>query len=429
MLKTTAGRILLILLIGSLVSLASAEPVISFDPDTLTMYPESTAQVTIVLSEAPQGLAGYELTLGYPSSVISVSDVVFPTWATLKKQTAVDSGITLSGVDLNRVVQAGTTNVELATITVKGSAIGAGKISISGIQMDADGGVAISPTLGSLDVSVLTTASKLASTTTTTTATTVVTTVTTYPTATTVTTIATPTPTPTSKIQAVATLQHNDNGQVLSTIKTVPKERNSQTAPSVTIDKGTIAKDNNGQPLSSVYVSNVEADQYTAPVNTRYSAPRQVIQCGPEGATFDPPATVSFTLSETEWADVLNQAGGNADAITIMYFDPAINAWSEMPTNVDLQTRTLTTITPHFSTFGVFVNKTGDVSGEVTPATTSGNPDDQTPVAVLSTTATTAPRSSQKTPVPTNRASAEIATPILTIALAAIGGVYRKKRT
>lgn len=424
------GLILLILLISSLVYTVSAEPVISFNPDTVTMYPDSTAQVVIMLSEAPQGLAGYELTLNSPSSVATITDTIFPSWATLNKKTSMQSGITLSGVDLNKKVQSGQTNIELAIITVKGSSGGTSKISISGLQMDADGGAGLSPSLGTLDVTVLSLGSTIASATTATTVTTVATTtpVTTETTVTPPTTTVTPTPTLAAQVQSVAVLQYNENGKVLSTTMTVPTGSNSQAAPSVTIDKGTTALNSAGQPLTSVYVSTVAADTYSPPPIAQYSATDQVVQCGPAGATFNPPASLSFTLTETQWTEALAQANGNTAAMTVMSYDSTTNVWSAIQTMVDPQSRTLTATTPHFSTFGVFVNKTDNITSGTLTVPSVETTINQSPAPVSQKTKTTASVSQKMTTVPTKHASGEISTPILMLGFITMGGVILHNR-
>jgi PKD repeat protein len=197
---------MLIILISCLAGTAAAST-ISFDPATIAISPGSTTPVKVVLSDAPQGLAGYKLTVKYPSSIATVSSVSFPSWgSSLNMKTPVTGGYLVSAVDLNKQVQSGSNNIELGTITVEGVSAGSATFTIADIQMNDDNDAVITPTTGSLDVTVegsaasttattaTTTTSATATTTTSTTTTTATTaTVTTGPTAATTTAAVTST--------------------------------------------------------------------------------------------------------------------------------------------------------------------------------------------------------------------------------------------
>ncbi len=83
--------------------------------------------VTLILDNAPEGLAGYTIN-------ITSGDVVhvrFPSWARLKEW----SGNVLKAVDLGDEVRPGATNVELATVTLRSR----GVVEISA-RIDDDNG-------------------------------------------------------------------------------------------------------------------------------------------------------------------------------------------------------------------------------------------------------------------------------------------------
>jgi len=83
--------------------------------------------VTLILDKAPEGLAGYTIN-------ITGGDVVhirFPPWARLKEW----SGGVLKAVDLEDEVRPGSTNVELATVTLRSR----GVVEISA-RIDDDNG-------------------------------------------------------------------------------------------------------------------------------------------------------------------------------------------------------------------------------------------------------------------------------------------------
>lgn len=92
-----------------------------------------TASIPIVLDSAPGGLSGYQITVSLSNpSVATITAVAFPGWATLNSASELPSGqVLLKAVDLSQQVPAGGTNVVLATITVRGSAVGSTNIGIT----------------------------------------------------------------------------------------------------------------------------------------------------------------------------------------------------------------------------------------------------------------------------------------------------------
>jgi hypothetical protein len=136
---------LLILMVISTAVLSlncSAADNITFDPATVTITQGDTQTITLILEEAPNGLAGYLFSVMVTNpGTTRIMDVSYPSWAGLSNTTGVPGeSITMSAVDLNRQVQAGATGIILGTITVQGGTAGTSTISISNIQMDADGG-------------------------------------------------------------------------------------------------------------------------------------------------------------------------------------------------------------------------------------------------------------------------------------------------
>lgn len=148
-----------ILIVLAVTLICSAAPVsaatISFEPSSLTIVASSSAQTTLWLSDAPDGLAGYIGTAVSSSPSATVAGAVFPSWATLNKTGAGATGYLLQGVDSGKQVQNGSTRIQLATLTVKGISEGTATVTLSGLEVDADGGGLISPAVGSLHVTVL----------------------------------------------------------------------------------------------------------------------------------------------------------------------------------------------------------------------------------------------------------------------------------
>jgi hypothetical protein len=141
--------ILLIILISaaSFACSCSAVPTLSFDPAGLTLDQGSSGTISLHLSEAPEGLAGYDLvvTLSNPGTA-RITAVSYPSWAGLSNSSGVPGEqVFMSGVDINRQVEAGATSILLGTITIEGGQTGTSTLTVSDIHMDADGGSGIVP--------------------------------------------------------------------------------------------------------------------------------------------------------------------------------------------------------------------------------------------------------------------------------------------
>jgi len=146
--------ILALLALACILTGGAAASTLSFSPSSVTLAPGGTTQVAVLLSDAPTGLAGYELTLVTPTSTVIATDATFPSWASLNRKNSVSGGYTITGVDLNKQVQSGATNIALGTVTLKGVSAGSATISISGIQMNADDGALLTPGTDTLKVTV-----------------------------------------------------------------------------------------------------------------------------------------------------------------------------------------------------------------------------------------------------------------------------------
>ncbi|MFA5296228.1 MAG: hypothetical protein WC382_11995 [Methanoregulaceae archaeon] len=154
--KNSNILILVVAACACLAGMASADSAITFEPDTLSLAQGSFAQVTVWLDQAPEGLAGYnmELSLRDPG-VAEITSAAYPAWGKLTKEPLVPGqSVILSAVDIERMVQNDSVRVELATITLQGISAGTTAVGISGTQFDADGGAALTPTAGSLAVTV-----------------------------------------------------------------------------------------------------------------------------------------------------------------------------------------------------------------------------------------------------------------------------------
>mgnify|MGYP000854862926 CR=1 FL=1 len=148
-----------IVLIAALVciaGIASADTAVTFEPATLSLDQGSSAEVTLWLDQAPEGLAGYnmELSLEKPG-LAEFTKVTYPSWGKLTREPVLpNQSVLLSAVDIERLVGNGSTRVELATITVGALSPGNTAVEITGAQFDADGGATLTPARGTLTVTV-----------------------------------------------------------------------------------------------------------------------------------------------------------------------------------------------------------------------------------------------------------------------------------
>jgi len=122
--------------------------------------------------------------------------------------------------------------------------------------------------------------------------------------------------------------------------------RTEDEVAALTIPEATTALDAGGNPLTSVTCTKVDpAEVPPAPPGASLAI---VLSCGPDGATFDPPISLTYTLSEDEWARI-----DEGLKPTVMWYNPESGEWQEIATTVDPATRTITAEVSHFSIFAL----------------------------------------------------------------------------
>ncbi len=126
-------------------------------PSAVTVDKGATTEISLVLDDAPSGLAGYDLVVRFSNSpVAEISKVTYPAWAALNNTTRrTDGSVRISGVDRSRQVGPGATAVPLATLTLRGISGGSSSISLESVNMDADGGDLITPDVPNGQITVL----------------------------------------------------------------------------------------------------------------------------------------------------------------------------------------------------------------------------------------------------------------------------------
>jgi hypothetical protein len=175
----------------------AATPTLSPSSATTTVDGEATVDVT--LSEVPDGLSGFNVTLRVADpAVATVVNASINDELGLTETAVVDdgTGVRLKGVDIDEVVESGDGPVTLATVTLRGDAAGSAALTVDVDQVDDDDGDRVDPALGDASVTVQdgTTETTTASTTTV------------------QTTTATPEPTATTATQTTAAMTTGDDG-------------------------------------------------------------------------------------------------------------------------------------------------------------------------------------------------------------------------
>lgn len=113
-----------------------------------TVEPGETATVDVVLTSAPDGLAGYAIDLSVGDSNALIEGASYPDAFGLTSDPTVSedgSSIRLEAADLNDQVQPGATDVVLATVEVSSGMAGDITLSVQPLQFDADGGDSVNP--------------------------------------------------------------------------------------------------------------------------------------------------------------------------------------------------------------------------------------------------------------------------------------------
>lgn len=103
-----------------------------------------TASVPLVLSEAPLGLAGYELTVTLSNPTVArLVGAKLPAFGLTSQVLISSSEIRLKAADITRLVEAGAANSTLATLAVEGLKKGKTEIHIQITRLDDDEGYPI----------------------------------------------------------------------------------------------------------------------------------------------------------------------------------------------------------------------------------------------------------------------------------------------
>jgi len=139
----------------------------------------------------------------------------------------------------------------------------------------------------------------------------------------------------------------SDEGEILETI-VATSEAGDLT---IVIEEGTIALDEYGDPLDSLEVD-VDPSPPDPPEGAHIIG--LAYDFGPDGATFDPHITMTYTLDLDDLPE-----GVAPEDLVIAYYDEEAGEWVELDCVVDTENNTITADVEHFTTFAII--------GAVTP--------------------------------------------------------------
>ncbi|KAF1078713.1 hypothetical protein MKMG_00368 [Methanogenium sp. MK-MG] len=146
-----------------------------------------------------------------------------------------------------------------------------------------------------------------------------------------------------------ASLTTSSTGSLLGsvTVSSVDKK------VSLYLPKGTGVYDSVGKPLSTIRIQQAA----TLPaVPSGFTFEGYSCECKPEGATFSPAITISFSIPDDEWVE--------GKDYKIRCYNAATGLWENLPTTVNAATHTVSARVTHFSCFALFTG-----SAAVTTAT------------------------------------------------------------
>jgi hypothetical protein len=115
---------------------------LGFQPGNSTVAAGGIGTIPLVLDQAPQGLSGFEITVGLTNtSVAEIVGVELPSWAGLSKTGSLPADtLVIRAADLNNMVRPGEHAVTLCTLTIRGDVQGYTGITITPKTIESDVG-------------------------------------------------------------------------------------------------------------------------------------------------------------------------------------------------------------------------------------------------------------------------------------------------
>jgi beta propeller repeat protein len=159
-----------------------------------------------------------------------------------------------------------------------------------------------------------------------------------------ITTTPTPTPTLTSALPDPGkSAKVYTNAQGVVTQET--RLQSSDGRATVTIPESVVAKDAGGKPLTEITLKALPSGTLPEiPTGSVFTFAGMAYELGPDGATFSPPVSLSFTIPQAQWGQ---------DYI-MKTFDEKSGTWQDLPASFDAATGTITAPVSHLCIFALF---------------------------------------------------------------------------
>jgi beta propeller repeat protein len=123
---------------------------------------------------------------------------------------------------------------------------------------------------------------------------------------------------------------------------------------SVVLGEGTIAQDSTGSPLSSISIASLaEGSIPDSPAGQAVMIADRAYELGPDGATFSPGITVTFTIPQAQWGK----------EYSLMMYDREAGTWTAIPGSFDAKDGTFTAVISHFCCIALFEKEIGKPAG------------------------------------------------------------------
>jgi len=168
---------------------------------------------------------------------------------------------------------------------------------------------------------------------------------------------ASPTPVPTVDPGTSAKVYTNANGVVTQAFLLTSTDGRVM----VSLKEGTVAKDASGNPLSQITIKALPSGSLPSLASgSTFTFAGMAYDIGPDGATFSPPVSLSFTLPQAQWGQ----------DYSVKTFDTTSGAWQDLPTSFDTSTGTITAQASHLCTFALFAQPHADAVPPPTPRST-----------------------------------------------------------
>ncbi|RKS82499.1 hypothetical protein BDK61_1807 [Haloarcula quadrata] len=146
---TPLALVALVLLAGTVPALAAGQSTPAISIETGSVAAGETMAVPVVLTSAPDGLAGYQLKLSVDDPAVArFENASYPDRLGLTTDPVISSDgetVTLEAADLDGQIEPGASDVTLATVQLTGVAGGETQVTVASSQVDADGGGVVEP--------------------------------------------------------------------------------------------------------------------------------------------------------------------------------------------------------------------------------------------------------------------------------------------